>query len=131
MRQVHKAGNKCLSTTPATSRPGERVEVELLVSVMGASSYTYVEATATQRSADWIASHVRLIGTDTKEIWRKRVASWRPSDETAGVAGIVPADAKSMFDVLYRPRKERDRVDDDHTGRAACTELGCWSHARF
>ncbi|HWO25212.1 MAG TPA: hypothetical protein VNO30_41015, partial [Kofleriaceae bacterium] len=38
---------------------GDRVEVELFVAVMGASNYTYVEATATQRSADWIASHPR------------------------------------------------------------------------
>ena len=28
---------------------------------MSASNYTYAGATATQRSLDWIASHVRLI----------------------------------------------------------------------
>lgn len=28
---------------------------------MGASNYTYVEASATQRSSDWIASHVWLV----------------------------------------------------------------------
>ena len=43
------------------ARTGERTEVEIFVAVMGASNYTYVEATATQRSADWIASHVRLV----------------------------------------------------------------------
>jgi hypothetical protein len=37
---------------------GERVEVALFVAVMGASNFTYAEVTATQQSADWIASHV-------------------------------------------------------------------------
>ena len=67
MRQVHKAGDKCFvdysgkKPTIVDRETGERIEVELFVAVMGASNYTYVEATATQRSADWIASHVRLI----------------------------------------------------------------------
>ena len=67
MRQVHKAGEKCFvdysGKKPSIVDPktGERIEVELFVAVMGASNYTYVEATATQRSADWIASHVRLV----------------------------------------------------------------------
>jgi transposase len=67
MRQVHKAGDKCFvdysgkKPTIVDRETGERIEVELFVAVMGASNYTYVEATVTQRSADWIASHVRLI----------------------------------------------------------------------
>lgn len=67
MRQVHKAGEKCFidysgkKPSIVDARTGERTEVELFVAVMGASNYTYVEATATQRSADWIASHVRLV----------------------------------------------------------------------
>jgi transposase len=47
-----------------------------------------------------------------------------------GYAGFVQADAKSVFDVLYRSPKERDRVDDDRADPAACREVGCWSHAR-
>ena len=67
MRQVHKAGEKCFvdysgkKPSFVDAATGERIEVELFVAVMGASNYTYVEATATQRSADWIASHVRLV----------------------------------------------------------------------
>ncbi len=67
MRQVHKAGEKCFvdyaGKKPSIVDPktGERVEVELFVAVMGASNLTYAEVTATQRSADWIASHVRLV----------------------------------------------------------------------
>jgi transposase len=48
----------------------------------------------------------------------------------AGYAGFVQADAKSVFDILFRPPKERDRVDEDRPVRAACTEVACWSHAR-
>ena len=47
----------------------------------------------------------------------------------AGYAGFVQADAKSVFDILYRPSKERDRLDEDRD-RAACSEVGCWSHGR-
>jgi transposase len=67
MRQVHKAGEKCFvdysgkKPSIVDAKTGERIEVELFVAVMGASNYTYVEATATQKSADWVASHVRLV----------------------------------------------------------------------
>jgi transposase len=67
MRQVHKAGEKCFvdysgdKLTIVDRATGDRVEVELFVAVMGASNYTYAEATATQQSADWLASHVRLV----------------------------------------------------------------------
>ena len=47
-----------------------------------------------------------------------------------GFAGFVQADAKSVYDVLYRPAKERDRVDVAPSDHAVCREVGCWSHAR-
>lgn len=65
MRQLHRAGEKLFVdyagqhphyVTPET---GEIVTVELFVAVLGASNYTYAEATETQQSADWIASHIR------------------------------------------------------------------------
>jgi transposase len=65
MRQVHRAGEKCFVDyagqkprliDPAT---GEVIEVELFVAVLGASNYTYAEATRTQQVPDWIASHQR------------------------------------------------------------------------
>jgi transposase len=65
MRQVHRGGEKgfvdyagkrpCL-TDPAT---GARIPVELFLIALGASSFTYAEATATQQLPDWIASHTR------------------------------------------------------------------------
>jgi transposase len=65
MRQVHHAGEK-LFVDYSGKKPhvvdretGELIEVELFVAVLGASNYTYAEATRTQRIADWIGSHVR------------------------------------------------------------------------
>jgi len=67
MRQVHRAGEK-LFVDYAGQKPhyvdpltGEVIEAELFVAVLGASNYVYAEATASQRSADWIASHVRAL----------------------------------------------------------------------
>ena len=65
MRQVHHGGEK-LFVDYAGKKPsiidaatGEVVEVELFVAVLGASNYTYAEATRTQQVPDWVASHQR------------------------------------------------------------------------
>jgi hypothetical protein len=52
------------------------------------------------------------------------------SEMFRGFSGYVQADAKSVYDVLYRPPRERDRVGDDRADRAVRHEVGCWSHAR-
>jgi transposase len=65
MRQVHVAGDKMFvdysGQKPHYIEPttGEVVEVELFIAVLGASSYTYAEATRTQRLADFTASNAR------------------------------------------------------------------------
>jgi len=67
MRQEHRAGEKLFvdysGKKPVISDPqtGECLAVELFVAVLGASNYTYVEATRTQRGPDWIASHRRAL----------------------------------------------------------------------
>jgi transposase len=64
MRQIHRAGEKLFvdysGKKPAIVDPatGEVHEVELFVAVLGASNYTYAEATLTQQIADWIQAHV-------------------------------------------------------------------------
>src|SRR3989441_7197452 len=65
MRQVHQGGEK-LFVDYAGKKPsiidaatGEVIEVELFVAVLGASNYTYAEATRTQQVPDWLASHQR------------------------------------------------------------------------
>jgi transposase len=65
MRQLHRAGEK-LFVDYAGQKPqivdpltGEVTPVELFVAALGASSFTFAEATATQRVPDFLASHVR------------------------------------------------------------------------
>lgn len=65
MRQVHRAGDKTFvdfsGKKPHLVDPktGEVVEVELYVAVLGASNYTYAEATRTQQLADFVGATVR------------------------------------------------------------------------
>ena len=67
MRQVHTAGEKLFvdysGKKPEVVDPATGVvrPVELFVAVLGASNYTYVEATDTQRSADFIQSHSHAV----------------------------------------------------------------------
>jgi transposase len=42
-------------------RSGENRQAQILVAVMGASSYTYAELRRTQTLPDWIGSHVRAL----------------------------------------------------------------------
>jgi transposase len=66
MRQEHAAGDKVFvdysgKKIPIVDRTtGEIREAEIFVAVLGASSFTYAEATWTQTLPDWIGSHVRL-----------------------------------------------------------------------
>ncbi len=65
MRQVHRAGEKLFvdyagqQPTLVDPATGEVLAAELFVAVLGASNYTYAEATRTQQVPDWIGSHVR------------------------------------------------------------------------
>jgi transposase len=67
MRQEHLAGDKLFvdysgkRARLVDPTSGEVTEVELFVAVLGASNYTYAEATRTQQGPDWIASHVRAL----------------------------------------------------------------------
>lgn len=66
MRQTHKAGEavfldysgKCVDVIdPETGTPRP---AEIFVAVLGASNYTYVEATWTQQKEDWIGANCRM-----------------------------------------------------------------------
>jgi transposase len=64
MRQAHRAGEKAF-VDYSGKKPvivdrdtGEVTDVELFVMVLGASNYTYAEASRTQRLGDFIASNV-------------------------------------------------------------------------
>lgn len=65
MRQNHRAGERMFvdyagQTVSVIDRTtGEVREAQVFVAVLGASSYTYAEATWSQKLPDWIGSHVR------------------------------------------------------------------------
>jgi hypothetical protein len=65
MPQQHKAGDKlfvdyCGVTVPIVHPvTGEISQAQIFVAALGASSYIYTDATATQTVPDWIGSHVR------------------------------------------------------------------------
>lgn len=98
MRQVHRAGEKMFvdysGKRPTIIMPttGEVTPVELFVAVLGASSYTYGDATLTQKSRDFIGSHIRAL------------------EYFGGVAGaFVPDQLKSgvIEACRYEPRTQR------------------------
>ena len=123
MRQLHRAGEK-LFVDYAGQKPqvvdpttGEVRVVELFVAVLGASSYTYAEATESQRVADFVASHTRaveffggvpeLVVPDQLKSGVTRACRYEPGvqrsyDEWSRHYGttILPA----------RPRKPRDKA---------------------
>jgi transposase len=65
MRQEHRAGEKLFvdyagQTVEVVDRhSGEVRQAQIFVAVLGASNYTYAEATWTQQLPDWIGAHVR------------------------------------------------------------------------
>ncbi len=66
MRQVHKGGEKTFVDYAGMTVPwmdpltGEIHEAQIFVGCLGASQFTFVEATATQQLPDWIQSHIRM-----------------------------------------------------------------------
>lgn len=123
LRQQHRAGEKLFvdyaGATVAVENPqtGELRAAQIFVAVLGASSYTYAEATWSQGLADWIGSHLRafeffggvpeIVVPDNLRAGVSRACRYEPDlnrtyQEMAmhyGVA-VVPA----------RPRKPRDKA---------------------
>ena len=67
MRQHHRAGENLyvdyagMTVDITDSATGEIKTAQVFVGALGASNYTYTEATWTQGSEDWIASHCRML----------------------------------------------------------------------
>ena len=91
--RVHRAGEKTFidfsGKRPALVDPrtGEVRRVELFVAVLGASSFTYAVATATQQLPDWVDAHTRMVEYygGTTAVWG-RVDDWRGGGRRMGVA---------------------------------------------
>lgn len=123
MRQLHKAGDK-LFQDYSGKRPvivdrntGARIEVELFVAALGASNYTYAEATATQRLGDWIGSNVRaleFLGGVPQALVpdQLRSAVSEPSASEPTIQRTMAAMAKHYGTAVVpaRPGKARDKA---------------------
>ncbi|MFC6522965.1 IS21 family transposase [Undibacterium arcticum] len=77
MRQTHTPGERLFldyagQTVSVTDQhSGEIREAQIFVAVLGASNYTFLEATWSQQLPDWIGSHVRPMNFygGTTELW--------------------------------------------------------------
>ena len=123
MRQVHRAGEKTFidfsGKRPALvdRHTGELRRVELFVAVLGASGFTYAEATATQQLPDWVDAHVRMV-----EYFGGATALWVPDQLKSAITRPCRyepdvnrtyedlADHYGAVVVPARPRKPRDKA---------------------
>jgi transposase len=86
MRQRHRAGEKIFVDFSGKKphlvdpRTGEIVEVELFVGVLGASNYTYVEATRSEDLESWVGAHQRML-----EYFKGSSEIWIPDNLKSGV----------------------------------------------
>jgi transposase len=123
MRQVHHAGEKCFvdyagkKPTIIDTTTGEVITVELFVAVLGASNYTYAEATRTQQVPDWIASHQRafqFFGGVTRAVVPDQLKSGvtRACRYEPGVQRTYEEFAQHYGTVILpaRPAKPRDKA---------------------
>ncbi len=77
MRQHHRAGEKTFidfsGKKPHYIDPstGEEIETELFVATLGASNFTYAEATESQELVHWVKAHTRMVKYfgGSSEIW--------------------------------------------------------------
>ena len=123
MRQRHPAGERlCVDYAGATMdvacpQSGEVRTAQLFIATLGASNYTYVEASWTQTLPDWISSHVRAF-----DFFGGVSAQVVPDNLKAGVTKACfydPAINRTYGDmarhydtaiVPARPRKPKDKA---------------------
>jgi len=123
MRQEHRAGEKLYvdhagPTVPVVEpESGEMREASIFVAVLGASSYTYAEATWTRDLYDWIGSHVRtfeFFGGASEAVvpdnWRTAVtkACWYEPDLNPTYRDL--AEHYNTVILPARVRKPRDKA---------------------
>lgn len=98
MRQTHAPGDKLFvdyagNTVSITDRDtGEIREASIFVAAMGASSYTYCEATWSQSLPDWIGSHVRAF-----EYMDRAPMALVPDNLKSGLTKPRQADVETAF----------------------------------
>lgn len=123
MRQVHLAGEKtfidyCGPTVPVICRnTGEIRRAQVFVAVLGASSYTFAEATWTQSLPDWIASHQRTFrffgGVTELQIPDNLLAGVTDPNRYTPVINATYAEMAAHYQTAVlpaRPRKPKDKA---------------------
>ena len=105
-------------------RTGELRPVELFVSVLGASSFIYAEATDTQQLPDWVNAHIRMVeyfgGATT--LWipdQLKSAITRPCRYEAGVNRSYE-DLAAHYGAVVLPARSRIPRDKGCGGFSAC-----------
>ena len=123
MRQRHLAGEKTFVDFSGKKphlvdpRTGELVEVELFVGVLGASNYTYAEATRSQDIESWVGAHQRMLEyfDGSSEIWvpdNLKSGVTRPDRYEPGVNRTYEELARHYGAVVIpaRVRKPKDKA---------------------
>src|ERR1019366_4987423 len=123
LRQEHRAGEKLFvdfagQTVPVTNpKTGEITQAQIFVAVLGASNYSYIEATPSQEMPHWIGAHVRafeymggvsqIVVPDNLKVGVTRGNRYEPKLNRSYLemathygCAIIPA----------RPRKPRDKA---------------------
>ena len=121
MRQTHTPGERLFidyagPTVEITEmHSGEIRQAQIFVAVLGASNYTYIEATWSQQLPDWIGSHVRAL-----DFFGGVTELWVPDNLRSGVSrasryepDINPTyqDLASHYDVAVLPARARKPKD--------------------
>lgn len=123
MRQQHRAGEKTFLDFSGkrphlvNRRTGEEIPSELFVAALGASSYTYAEATVTQKLHDWVGAHTRMLEyfSGSTEIWvpdQLKSAITQPCRYEPGINRSYQELATHYGAVVIpaRPGKPRDKA---------------------
>jgi len=122
MRQVHHAGEKAFVDYSGKKphivdrETGEVIEVELFVMVLGASNYTYAEATRTQRLGDFVASNVHAFAyfgcvpeVMVPDQLRSAVSGPHRYDPDINPTYLEMAQHYGIAIIPARPRKPKDK----------------------
>jgi transposase len=125
LRQEHKAGEKMFvdwagPTIPVyDSTTGQAWPASLFVSVLGASSYTYVEATRDQQLVAWIQAHIHaleffggaptLTVPDNTKTAVTRACRYDPDLNPSGVTQIRPCRVTSKPAMLEAQDRSSDQ----------------------
>lgn len=122
MRQVHKAGEKLFvdfsgKRISYRSADGRQVPCEVFVATLGASSFTYVEAVASQTLPDWTMAHVRALeffgGTPSilvPDCLKSGVTSWKNGQTEINPTYYELAAHYGAVVLPARPRKPKDKA---------------------